>query len=206
MLLALLNMTMIIPLGLFSIYLNSHGVQLAPWISWEDVHFNFSCGELVPSIIWRSNPSFNTSVKLMRWLFPFPLSYFLPFSALPVRLRNNTTRYSIDAIRPLDWNLHLASHLKSHIYQGQFFFRAAPSLLNMLFTIFALSYNWTQPGEKVEYASTDSASGKASRFSLTSSKDHWFRYWKIFWTWFSYINHMYYHLLFSLFCISFWRS
>ena len=77
MLLALFNMTLTIPLGVFSIYLNSH-VRLAPWISWEDVHFNFSRVDLVPSIIWRSNPSFNTSVELTRWLFP--VSAFLFFA------------------------------------------------------------------------------------------------------------------------------
>ena len=70
MLLALFNMTLTIPLSIFSIYLNSHGIQLAPWISWENVHYNFSRVEFVPSIIWRSIPAFNTSVELTRWLFP----------------------------------------------------------------------------------------------------------------------------------------
>ena len=43
----------------------------------------------------------------------------------------------------------------------------------MLLTIYPPSYNWTQPDEKAQsdYVSTDSASGKASRFSLTSSND-----------------------------------
>jgi pheromone a factor receptor len=78
MLLALVNMSMTIPMGVFSIYLNSHGVQLAPWISWENVHYDFSRVDLVPSIIWRSNPSYNTSVELTRWLFP--VSAFLFFA------------------------------------------------------------------------------------------------------------------------------
>ena len=77
MLLALINMTLTLPLGVFGIYLNSHGIQLAPYTSWEDVHYNFSRVVLMPSIIWRSNPSFNTSVELTRWLFP--VSAFLFF-------------------------------------------------------------------------------------------------------------------------------
>ena len=68
-LLALVNMMLTVPLGVFSIYLNSH-IPLSPWTSWEDVHFNFSRVGLVPSLIWRSNPSFNTGVELTRWLFP----------------------------------------------------------------------------------------------------------------------------------------
>lgn len=78
MLLALFNMTLTVPLSVFSIYLNSHSIQLAPWISWENVHYNFSRVEFVPSIIWRSIPAFNTSVELTRWLFPF--SAFLFFA------------------------------------------------------------------------------------------------------------------------------
>ena len=78
MLLALFNMTLTVPLSVFSIYLNSHGIQLAPWISWENVHYNFSRVEFVPSIIWRSIPAFNASVELTRWLFP--VSAFLFFA------------------------------------------------------------------------------------------------------------------------------
>ena len=62
----------------FSIYLNSHGVLLAPWILWENVHYDFCRVEFVPSVIWRSIPAFNTSVELTRWLFP--LSAFLFFA------------------------------------------------------------------------------------------------------------------------------
>ena len=78
MLLALFNMSLTVPLSVYSIYLNSHGIQLAPWISWENVHYDFSRVEFVPSVIWRSIPAFNTSVELTRWLFP--LSAFLFFA------------------------------------------------------------------------------------------------------------------------------
>ena len=69
-LLALVNMIMTVPLGVFTIYLNSHGNQIAPWISWDNVHFGFSRVDLVPTIIWRSSPTINVSVELTRWLFP----------------------------------------------------------------------------------------------------------------------------------------
>lgn len=67
--LALTDMMLTIPLGSFSIWFATHGVVLAPWISWEDTHFNFSRVQLVPAIIWRSDPWFRTSVELTRWLF-----------------------------------------------------------------------------------------------------------------------------------------
>ena len=65
-------------LSVFSIYLNSHGIQLAPWISWENPHYDFCRVEFVPSVNWRSIPALNTSVEQTRWLFP--LSAFLFFA------------------------------------------------------------------------------------------------------------------------------
>ncbi|KAF8963261.1 STE3-like pheromone receptor [Flammula alnicola] len=67
-LLALIDMMCTLPLGIYSIYIGNKGVGLAPWISWEDTHFNFSRVALVPALIWRSDPSFQTSMELSRWL------------------------------------------------------------------------------------------------------------------------------------------
>jgi pheromone a factor receptor len=68
MMLSIIDMLCTIPLGVYSIYIGNKGVSLAPWISWEDTHFNFSRVGVVPSLIWRSDPSFQTSVELTRWL------------------------------------------------------------------------------------------------------------------------------------------
>ncbi|EDR00817.1 STE3-like pheromone receptor [Laccaria bicolor S238N-H82] len=66
--LSIIDMMCTVPLGVYSIYIGNKGVKLAPWISWEDTHFNFSRVGVVPSLIWRSDPSFQTSVELTRWL------------------------------------------------------------------------------------------------------------------------------------------
>ena len=105
----------------------------------------------------------------------FLLFCFLHFLGLRVRLRNNIVLYSVVARRPLDGNLLLAKQLKFLIYLGQFsfsFFWFFFLLFPLLITI-ASSYNWTQRDAKSqsEYDSTDTKSGKASRFSLTSSND-----------------------------------
>ena len=67
-LLSTIDIMCTVPLGIYSIYIGNKGVGLAPWISWEDTHYNFSRVALVPSLIWRSDPSFQTSVELTRWL------------------------------------------------------------------------------------------------------------------------------------------
>lgn len=66
--LSIIDMMCTVPLGVYSIYIGNKGVSLAPWVSWEDTHFNFSRVGVVPSLIWRSDPSFQTSVELTRWL------------------------------------------------------------------------------------------------------------------------------------------
>jgi pheromone a factor receptor len=66
--LALIDMMCTLPLGIYSIYIGNKGVTLAPWISWEDTHFNFSHVGLVPSLIWRLNPSYRVSMELSQWL------------------------------------------------------------------------------------------------------------------------------------------
>lgn len=76
MLLAITDMMFTIPLGVYSIYLGTRGVGLAPWISWEDTHYNFSRVQLVPALIWRSNPDVRNSVELTRWLFPISVFVF----------------------------------------------------------------------------------------------------------------------------------
>jgi len=69
MLLAMTDMVLTVPLAVFSIFLGTYGVKLAPWISWEEVHYNFSRVKLVPAIVWRSDGWFMASVELTRWLY-----------------------------------------------------------------------------------------------------------------------------------------
>lgn len=66
--LALIDIMCTVPLGVFTVYIGNKGVTLAPWISWEDTHFNFSRVGLFPALLWRSDPSIRTSMELARWL------------------------------------------------------------------------------------------------------------------------------------------
>ena len=50
-------------LKLYNISLSPH-VPLNPWISWENVHLNFSRIPQVPSLIWRSNGDDEIAFKL----------------------------------------------------------------------------------------------------------------------------------------------
>lgn len=71
MLLALVDMMCTIPLGSYVIYISSYGVNLAPWISWQDTHFDFGHVNLVPALVWRSNRGFEIGVEITRWFAVF---------------------------------------------------------------------------------------------------------------------------------------
>jgi pheromone a factor receptor len=80
MMLALSEMLCTVPISICSIYIANKGVQLQPWISWADTHYDFSYVGQIPAVVWRSNPNFRLSVELTRWLFPASgLVFFLLF-------------------------------------------------------------------------------------------------------------------------------
>ncbi|KAJ4477083.1 pheromone A receptor-domain-containing protein [Lentinula lateritia] len=68
MLLALIDIMCTLPIGTYTIYISLKGLPLAPWISWDDTHFDFGFVQLIPAVIWRSDFRTYTSVQITRWL------------------------------------------------------------------------------------------------------------------------------------------
>ncbi|PFH48839.1 hypothetical protein AMATHDRAFT_148990 [Amanita thiersii Skay4041] len=89
MLLAFLDMMLTVPLGVYVIYISNKNVKLAPWVSWEDTHYDFGRVVQIPSMIWRSDASFRTSVELTRWLpVVCALIFFALFGISPEARKN----------------------------------------------------------------------------------------------------------------------
>jgi len=57
----------LIPVTILAIYHDIHVVNMHPWISWEDTHFNYSAVEQFPSFEWRSVPAVADGLELTRW-------------------------------------------------------------------------------------------------------------------------------------------
>ncbi|KAH9943676.1 putative fungal pheromone GPCR, STE3-type [Amylocystis lapponica] len=70
MLLCCVEMACTIPLGAFSMYINNDGLQVQPYISWANVHYDFSYVELFPAEVWTSRRAFYISVQMGRWIYP----------------------------------------------------------------------------------------------------------------------------------------
>ncbi|KAL6308805.1 putative fungal pheromone GPCR, STE3-type [Sparassis latifolia] len=76
MLLSCSDMACTIPLSSYSMYIGSAGVNMEPYISWSNVHYDFSNVEQIPAIIWQSSRSYTISVELSRWIYPFSALLF----------------------------------------------------------------------------------------------------------------------------------
>ena len=63
-------MTLATPLSAFSIYINTAGLQIQPWISWENTHYNFSFVELFPTFVWQGKLASHIAIEMGRWIYP----------------------------------------------------------------------------------------------------------------------------------------
>ncbi|KAK1223699.1 a-factor receptor [Marasmius sp. AFHP31] len=68
MILSVVDILFTIPIGVYVVYIGSHGVPLKPWISWEDTHFNWLRVVQMPAFVWRNSDTFLISIELNRWL------------------------------------------------------------------------------------------------------------------------------------------
>ncbi|KIN98849.1 hypothetical protein M404DRAFT_156674 [Pisolithus tinctorius Marx 270] len=70
MALACIEMSSTVPISIVSLYITNEAFPIQPWISWDNVHYDFSYVGLSPAVIWQSNPRYVVSVEMARWLFP----------------------------------------------------------------------------------------------------------------------------------------
>jgi pheromone a factor receptor len=85
-----------IPIALYFISLQAQ-VPLNPYISWDNVHFNFSDVQEIPSIIWRSNYSEEIAEELSRWSVVFCAFGFFMFFGFADEARKNY-RYAFQSV------------------------------------------------------------------------------------------------------------
>ena len=85
-----------IPIASYGIYLQSL-VPLNPYISWENVHDDFSRIDQVPSVIWRSNRGEEIALELSRWSLVFCAFVFFMFFGFADEARKNY-RYAFESV------------------------------------------------------------------------------------------------------------
>jgi pheromone a factor receptor len=119
MLLAFVDMMFTIPFAIYSTYIANKGVGMAPWISWQDTHFDFGRIGFLPTIIWRSDRSFEISVELTRWLPVFCAFLFFALFGFAAEAKKHyslifrwvTTRLGIDTGKGINISVPLPGYV-----------------------------------------------------------------------------------------------
>lgn len=92
MALAMTDIVCTIPLASLIIWINSAATPVEPWISWENVHYDFSRVGQYPSALWTTNYLLVVAIQLTRWIVVVCAFIFFAFFGFAAEARKN---YSI---------------------------------------------------------------------------------------------------------------
>ena len=77
------------PLAIFDIWLNVTNAPIAPWVSWDYAHFDYSRVDQIPSIFWKSDRIGAISIQTTRWVAPLCAFVFFAFFGFADEARKN---------------------------------------------------------------------------------------------------------------------
>ncbi|KAH6890865.1 pheromone A receptor-domain-containing protein [Coprinopsis sp. MPI-PUGE-AT-0042] len=113
MLLACIDMLVTVPMGVASVVIGNAGVPLAPWISWEETHFDFARVAFYPAFFWRNAKFFSMGIELTRWLFPVSAFVFFALFGFASEARKNYAKAFWFAMKPFGIKPHPATPNKA---------------------------------------------------------------------------------------------
>jgi hypothetical protein len=89
-----------LPLTIYNIYFNARVLEVFPWISWDDTHFDFSAVHQYPAEEWRTNSANSDALELSRWYFvSAALVYFAFFGFAEEARKRYRKAYSFASTR-----------------------------------------------------------------------------------------------------------
>ncbi|KAI0742596.1 pheromone A receptor-domain-containing protein [Daedaleopsis nitida] len=89
-----MEMALVTPLTAFSIYINTAGLQVQPWVSWANTHYNFSFVELFPTPIWQAKIESHIAIEMGRWVYPCSaIMFFMLFGFADEARRSYSAAY-----------------------------------------------------------------------------------------------------------------
>jgi pheromone a factor receptor len=80
-----------IPLGIYFIWYNAR-IGVTPYISWSNVHNNYSTVEQVAGFVWKNDPATGTGLELYRWLLVLCAFVFFSFFGFADEARQHYRR------------------------------------------------------------------------------------------------------------------
>ena len=80
------------PLAVFSMIINATAGPIAPWVSWEETHYDFDRVGQVPAVIWRSNHLIVLGLSLTKWSSVVCAFIFFIFFGFAAEARKHYSR------------------------------------------------------------------------------------------------------------------
>ena len=77
------------PLAVFSIVINATAAPVAPWVSWDETHYDFGRVGQVPAVIWRRNHLIVAGLSLSKWSSVFCAFIFFIFFGFGAEARKH---------------------------------------------------------------------------------------------------------------------
>ncbi|RXW13263.1 hypothetical protein EST38_g12588 [Candolleomyces aberdarensis] len=100
MALAMTDILVTTPLSIFTIWLNATATPIAPYISWEDTHFNYGRVERIPAILWRNSGVAAVGIDFSRWITPVCALVFFAFFGFADEAQRNYKKAWIWVTKP----------------------------------------------------------------------------------------------------------
>ncbi|KAI0944382.1 hypothetical protein AcW1_002111 [Taiwanofungus camphoratus] len=79
MALAMTDIVLTIPFGIYELYSNAAGGDLEPWQGWANTHFDFSRVVQYPAVVWMYDPKLAVPLQLSRWIIPLCAFIFFAY-------------------------------------------------------------------------------------------------------------------------------
>ncbi|RPD76939.1 STE3-domain-containing protein [Lentinus tigrinus ALCF2SS1-7] len=126
------EMALVLPLSAFSIYINTAGLTVQPWVSWANTHYNFSFVELFPTFVWQGKLASHVAIEMGRWVYPCSaIMFFMLFGFAEEARRCYSTAFwrvaKIFGISPKPTSMKMKLGIKSDQYKHAFRMPDSPS-------------------------------------------------------------------------------
>jgi pheromone a factor receptor len=136
-----------VPITMYNLYYNARVLEVFPWISWDDTHFNFSAINQYTADEWRTNPAISNGLELNRWFFvSAALVYFAFFGFAEEARKRYRLAYSFAStrLRLPEWSSTRASSSSPNTFASSF----GPGIKKGMGTLFSFKGGFSVLGSR----------------------------------------------------------
>jgi hypothetical protein len=155
-----------LPMVIYTLYFDADVVQVFPWISWEDTHFNYSLVHQFPAVEWHANPATVHALEVARWYFVASAFVYFAFFGFAEEARKHYRKaytFASSRLRLPEFNSTRGSSSSLNTPASSF----GPGLKNGMGTFFSFKGGFSALGSRVSQRDA-----MTERRDLHSVSDH----------------------------------